>query len=308
MASVPGQIAYPDESIYRYRQARANPSVNILTREQGRVDFIFDHWDYPEAGGVEVWFRDCPFPQTGPINPQAVYAANSAKRLIVSSLRAFAQKNLWLVFLAFGLTPNKKKIAGKFLEALNASIWIFLEPYILKVERYSRFSAELRRLILSLLVSLGIEGDPAEKFADIIATIFDLDNAYRFRMQDLLGETTGEAFSRHPATELAKLLSIYCERQPLDPNEGRKKYEAGIGFLQLLIKLWPQFRKAWKRAVGQADFSKLQPNQADMYHMLLFTDYDYGGRSIEERKKMYIAYHEKNPPFPPRAAFNFFQT
>lgn len=106
------------------------------------------------------------------------------------------------------------------------------------------------------------------------AHIFQYDEAYRFRLQDLFAETTVERLSLWPCAEILRLLEINRQR---DHKFAHRKFILAA-YALVLFFLWPPNRKKFREALSRIDYKQLLPDEGDLYWMSKKIDYKYGGR------------------------------
>ena len=109
------------------------------------------------------------------------------------------------------------------------------------------------------------------KLSPALAYIFEYDQAYRFRLQNLFTETTKEKLLSHPMKEVLRLLRINKER---DYPEVHRKFVFYFGLLIVLL-LFPPIRASILRRIQTLDYSQLLPDDNDLYWMGLKVDYRY---------------------------------
>lgn len=141
-----------------------------------------------------------------------------------------------------------------------------------------------------------LSGICGKRLARIVTHVLEYDGAYRFRLQDLFTDTTKEAFATNPREEIARLLTVNktrdfksvsthekgIRRRP--PELASAKVEK-IGKLILLALLFPPLTWLVKRALQRSTFHNLQFDTADTYWACMKQDYDYFGKTYEERQK-----------------------
>ena len=77
----------------------------------------------------------------------------------------------------------------------------------------SLLASELQGIIYGFLAYSGISTPIAKQTAYIFGEIFEYDNAYRFRVQDLFTESSKELLTKNPIKEIRRLLKIYMSRE-----------------------------------------------------------------------------------------------
>lgn len=269
--------------------------------QQKQSMFILDRVEYPEEGGIFAYFQGTPYPAKGFPFPEALYAVNAVKRNTLSQLKSIINKDALNLFVGFALMRKKTKIRflTRAMDEYAVSSSRLLDACYVKERYWSVFCKEMNRFIVNFLVAFGINELTAKNFAEVLTTIVDYDNAYRFRAEDIFSETSYEQLLAHPADEVARLIKILGEREPAQQNTDK------FGLIGKMIRLgmWiPSVRKAFLSALKEMDITKLQYDEADRYHVLLWSDYNFLGKPIEERMKMYYAFHAEK--LPPRLMYN----
>lgn len=143
--------------------------------------------------------------------------------------------------------------------------------YYLSFKSFSVFPAEIRRIL----------GE--NKLSIVISTILQYDLAYRWRLQDLFGETSKESLTKSPRKEIKRLLAINRKREhifnggPGKQNPGKSVADKFIifGILLDISLLFPPARRKLRKIIEKADFHKLQLDEADRYWCRMRTDYDF---------------------------------
>lgn len=246
-------------------------------------------------GGMLTYFSGHPYPRKSFIYPEAVIAINKVKRVTLS------------LFLPF--SSIKKGIKGfieSYLENYIRLIDSLLSDYervpYLHYQYYCEFSKASWNFTFIFLRYLGFSFNIAYKIGLIIATIFEYDDAYRVRPQDLLSETTLKALTENPRKEINRLLEILKERDPTFSKDGLgagdriRKLSKMFSFLLYI----PKVKKAFIRALQECNFKWFQYDEIDKYWALCRADYHTFGRTFDERKEeniqMMISFMEKNNP------------
>ncbi|MDE2016031.1 MAG: hypothetical protein KGI72_05910 [Patescibacteria group bacterium] len=296
----PIQALYPLPFVFRYRQSgNRNPAAAaidpIVIYETCRVS-------YPKQGGIEMWFTDCPYPAKGFPYPEALMMINGVKRLWIGLLRGFS-RDCWLIALAFLFSPSRGKIVDRFIFALADAGKRMTAHCALYPKRCTPVVRELWSIAYLLLrEGLGVSEKTAKDFAEVLMMMLEYDDAYRKRLQDLLSASSKQKLLKNPAREIKRLLVLLYSRTLKTPESlpVADKYRAVAALFFFLWALSARWRRAWRKAVGQCDFPRLRFDRADIYHLLLQADYDYFGKNIDERARLWESYHKRNPPFPKR--------
>jgi hypothetical protein len=148
-----------------------------------------------KTGGMVSYFQGHPYPRKGFVYAEAVMAVAKVKRATLALFQPF--------------TDIKKGIIG-FLESylknyIRLADILFADceriPY-LKYEYYCEFSKATWDFTFLFLRNLGISFDTSYKVGLILATLFENDDAYKVRPQDLLSESSKEKLLKNPRKEV----------------------------------------------------------------------------------------------------------
>lgn len=289
------RIMMPSPEVFEGQHA-----IKETVMAKGTRFLIFDRTEYPPEGGIYVHYKGVPFPKKGFPFPEAIWQNDIMKRILITFTKSIGTKGMALPILAFAILPWRIKIRNieNIIVNLNRTGEWILRSNFLKEERYSNACRELRGIVYIFLRNLGIADKPALDAAKIIASIFEYDDAYRYRLEDIASETTPKMLRKQPVREVRRLLKLFVRRELI--HQRIRDTASSIGNLLAIALLHPRIRRAFRTAMDCADFSKLRLDEADKYHVLLRNDYDFTGRSFEERKKLYIKFHEdRSLPYPP---------
>ncbi len=225
-------------------------------------------------GGIKLYLKGCDYPQKGMPTPEALFAVNAVKKILLVGMRTFKGS---LIFVR----------VKKLVKAFNEIGWRIISPYVLKEEYQQEFTREIDNLIYFFLFAYGIEADDANRCASIMSHIFEYDWAYRLRLQDLFGETNKEMLQDNPRSELRRLLELNRVRDFKEANDKFKMFARMMSWVFFI----PRVRHSFVTAVSLVDFSKLVPDEGDRYWMLQRLDYQSFGKTLEERKEMLKEYN-----------------
>lgn len=209
------------------------------------------------GGEFKTYVKGAIYSKKGLYIPEALYACNIVKRLIV---------NFPLVLL------NLRKFNDVGMKVVGS--------FILNDKYRLEFIKEFQKLISNFIGTVN-----GHKFAQIFSTLIEYDFAYKIRIMDILSETTQKQLSIMPYRECKRLLRILISRENDIVAKNIKK------FSWLLILLWtPKYRKAFRKALQLVDFSKLQYDESDRYWASQMSGYNSFGMNREDRIKMYKQY------------------
>jgi hypothetical protein len=252
-----------------YENGTANTQISKEAVESWEVEKV----EY--EGGIKIYLKGCDFPQKGLPTPEAIFSINQIKKILLTSVKTF---HVLLLLL-----PKQKLI-----NAFNTVCWGIISPYTLKPEYRTDFTLEIGSFIYRFMVEYGIEKKSSERFANIISHIFEYDNAYRLRVQDMFTSSSDRQLFDNPRQELKRLLKLNRVREF---KSKKIKYLPSTKFkifhnLLSVALLSPKIKKCFKKALQGIDFTKLQFDKGDLYWALQRTDYDTYGLPLHARENM----------------------
>lgn len=259
-------------------------SVYAESRADKKLEKIIERIETPESGGYFVYHVSFPFPEKGFRNVYVIRAVNLAKKALITWIRFSGSRLLIPFYLVFAILPWKTKILEKWLHEYANVAQYYLETYdhpnYLRLQYYSKFTRELMKLVETFLVTIGISFDTARRVTFCLISLVEYDMAYFYRVLDLFSETTSQRLLDSPRTEVLRLVSLLVKREKhlhIIP-----KFES-FGRL-ISYALWlPRINKAFKTAIRAVNFSAMQFDEADRYHVRNMDGYDYFGMSYHDR-------------------------
>ncbi len=263
-------IPIPAKGIFKY------PSNS---REQTILNEVETSMKIIKIDGTDLYMEGAQYPKKGFPSPESIWSANQAKILFVEMLK----------FPFFLLFVNKEKL----LASYNRIAMKAVRPFLLKRIYMTKTANELRDLVFTFLTRIGISQQTSQDFADIFAYIIDTDDAYRYRIQDILSETTKQNILNSPIMEIDELILILASR---DSKEVTQKFEKLSAILSLLL-LIPKYRRAFKESISQCTFKNLQYSEADIYWVHMKRGYNYLGLSLSQRQEQMRKIYKKIPVF-----------
>ncbi len=261
--------------------------------QDGAVFYAYERTEYPPEGGIYVYYEGMPYPQKGFPFPDAVWMNDVVKRITVFFLRSMGSKDMILPALAFAILPWKWQLRTfeKFLyNFARVALWMF-QSIFLKDDRYCNAGRSLRKLVERFLIEVGIVERTAQDFAKVVATMIEYDNAYRYRFEDIMTETTRAQLISRPIREFRRLGAIFRKREKYVDMFSKLDSFIALGTVALMI---PRVRRAFRTAVGSlngTEFDMMKLDDADKYHVLNRPDYDYMGKSHENRMRRLAMIH-----------------
>lgn len=243
-----------------------------------------------DEAGLHTHFRDHEFPMHGFPFAEAVAACDIVKRHTLSLVRLVRRPEFKWVIRAAALMPWPLKRAA--LQAALDEWTAFAErtlntvvfpdgltgTVILQADLRTPVARVIYAIVEEFFAQLALDAGLSRRAATIAATLVDYDDAYRYRLQDLAGETTNYDLRVQPAAELERLAGLLAAREH-DPASRL------IELLSLarLAFLSGQVRAVWRTALFNTErqWHQLRPDAADRYWMAQRPDYVFGGAQAE---------------------------
>lgn len=228
--------------------------------------------------GTLIYIEGAEFPQKGIPTAEALYGVSLTKKMMLSIIKTFSIPVFYPSFAFIALSP--RKFIQKTLDIFNDISRSTLDPYRLPPKEMCIFARELQLMITMFLFEMGYSYLTAFTTGQDIGLIFDYDMAYRWRIQDILSETTpDELFTWKGLNRLSKLIGERDEARIA--NEAKRL----ITLLKLSL-LYPKVKKILCKVLTESNFSHLQFDEADRYWCCFRTDYRFFGMTVEERMRL----------------------
>ncbi len=284
-------ILPPDEVFDR-------PAVSTMQQvgSVGHKLHIFERIEVKPEGGMFLHFKGLAHPKKGFPFPEAIHMINIVKRNIMMLVHTVASREIKFAAVGLILTPHKQKVSlvTKFLREFVRSNDYLLTNIYLKEKYMTPCSAEIYKFLLLFLNEMGIPFQVAKGAAKIFSTVIEYDDAYRYRIQDLMRESSEEKMIADPAKEIKRLLLIFDAREKAGDHL-KGKFRA-VGRLISFMFMSKKIKRAFTATIYSLNFEDLQMDEADEYHCLTRDDYEFGGKTIEYRLEIYEEIHKGEYP------------
>ena len=238
--------------------------------------------------GIHTNVKGADFPQRGYAAPEAVWGINTAKRMIVESVKVLGRPEFLVTGLAFLVLPYsmKLKTIERAIQSFNRLADGVLSPYYIKEIYLTAQSKWVIRTVSTFFVEMGISQEASQKIAKIVGHICEYDNTYRLKLIDILSETSTEKLASDPKQEIKRLVGIIAKRDNYYLME-KVGTMTKIAFIMLMV---PKIRRAFKKAVGGSEVEKAQVDNTDRYWMCHRQDgYKYFGLTDLQRKNLLVS-------------------
>jgi|ERR1035437_2455207 hypothetical protein len=268
---------YPKPLSFVYENVKNAPGVKQELSTMNRLVKV----EYPLYEGILVFTEGSMHPFKGfPADPMDWMHLDNAKRLFIESMRMFKS---WQFALGFLLTWNKIKYIESLMRSYNDITFKGMRYLFIKKEYKTPVACEINTMLYRFLIYIEIEKEVAKNFAAIFAHFIEYDNAYRYRLQDIMSETTPKLLLCEPIYEIDRLMLLMGQR---DSPGVYEKFRA-VKYVFSFLLLFPKYRNAFRYMIEESNFGELQYTPADRYWSYLRTDYKFGGLEYEERSKIY---------------------
>ena len=147
-----------------------------------------------------------------------------------------------------------------------------------KDEYLCPFARESKKFLTIFFTELGYP----IMLADVFAYFMQYDDNYRYRLQDLMSETSADKIG---IKEIKRLLKLSIKRD-IQNYISKHKFAVCVHFLTIALRL-PKVRPAFKKALEGIDFERLKLDEADRYFCLIRSEYDFFGLDFDERYKIF---------------------
>ncbi|MGH7249355.1 MAG: hypothetical protein ACREGC_00090 [Minisyncoccia bacterium] len=222
----------------------------------------FKHFTFPEKGGFHAHYHARPQPNKGMPYSEATEANNIMKRIAIGAVMC--------------LKPTLHPLKNIQYQIRRLVDYIYA-PHYFHYRYYNDCSRELFGFTYRLLRKVGWNFDLSYWCGRIPATLFEYENSYRFRWEDLASVTSKEKLLRDPRGELKRIAEIYIERDlSHGENSVSDKFLMAFKILRFLL-LIPKFKTAFKFALVDSEFKNFQLDEIESYWADRFSDYNYGG-------------------------------
>lgn len=295
-------IPPPPPEIFEFQlpAGRATDLTKRNVQEQGGWYFP-GKTEYIAGKGCFEWFREYdghpapPLPAVRIPFWDTIQALAPLKRILLITVKLLGSKEFrpLLFFTVFIGKKSRGKLLERACSLFNDLAMGVIAYKYLKFEYYSPPVREIIGFVTRLLASLGVKVEVADRTAKTIGMFFENDQAYCWRFVDAMAYTTKRDLEDDFYGEMERLFRIV---ESHDPN-GEGMRDRGLPALKALkAALWfPSVRDAVREAVDGLDVEACKPTENDIYHTILYGDYNMQGRNWEERQELYRKYHGDDP-------------
>lgn len=242
--------------------------------------------EFPDEGEVFTYMQGYDYPYRGYPYYEFVDKVDLIKKLSRNMQSGFYHgfKDTWYRWLLIPLIPT---VGRRLFWACTYTFHKLIVRFQMRPNRYSKAVGELHR---ALTINWGDENPKTAELRkmlrDIECMILEMDNAYRFRVQDLLPEMDKDALRLNPIKEINRLLDIWISR------EKTQEIKDSWTLLKLFTNYYLRFDKPLLRIITRVlqeiDLSKVAMTAEDKYFAEPRKDYvfKFQLRPTDEDKKI----------------------
>lgn len=247
--------------------------------------------ELPEEGGILSWCVGDKFPFRGWVFKEAIYAVDCVKRLTINIIKFF-------IYLPKNLLKRRvmRSAMELFVEYIDTVFDRFGRLMPLQDEKGTQFGlmgVYFKPKFFCNMVreihragNVIVKGDELiKKLVRAICMIFEFDDAYRYRAQDIFGIVNKEALLKNPAKEIVRVLRIAKDRDSSGNGQLPAKIEVFIKIVPYLFWI-RSFKKAFIEFFKEVDLEKLKLDEYDLYRCLLWGGWKFGGIEDVDRLSM----------------------
>ncbi len=235
----------------------------------------------PESGGTFTYVQGYKYPIKG--FPEVVTLGQIAtnKRVIISTVKLIS-KSPFRYILPF-LLPFKKKVIKHITYWLSDIYSTDLKKKVIPHKEFSNVSKELLRVLKSSVTEKNEEyRGKIEDCIYLFVMFFEFDFAYRYRLQDLFEALNIEDLNKNPIKEINRIFNLAVTR---NRTEQAKKTKTLTDLISITLRVFPSFKNVVVKILNEIAREEIIPDKFDRYHMARYFDYNFEGKTYDERIK-----------------------
>lgn len=268
---------YQKYSTLMYQIASKMKEIPVLPSEEIKPDQVstLQKVEFPDSGGVLTWMDGQYFPYKGYPLFDFVDKIDQIKKINRAMLSGLYHQ-----------IKDKPKIAYLTLlpaiwlakDLLRSWIYVFyrmIDRFKIKSVRYSDSVREIHRAFSVARPDENYrDTDFRIMLRDLLCMIIEFDNAYRFRLQDILSEMDKDSLQKHPVQELIRLLVIMNSREKT--QEIRDTWTLLRYVIRWYLIFDRRLTQTLKYALLQLDLDKIRLSTGDKTYCIPRQDYTFG--------------------------------
>ena len=260
----------------------------VITPEQAKDASFIERIDAPDEGGILTYMNGHEEPYRGFPFYEMVDKIDILKKVVRATLSSFfhsIKRRNKLIVLTLAFVPW---LLNDMARAMIHVFYRAIERHKIKPKYYSKSMRELYR---AFTVFADTEVD--REVRDFVCMILEMDNAYRFRFQDVIVELDKQALKKNTGKELTRLLSILQTRE--SGQTVRDTWTLFKTFIPTALWLSPKVKKQIVSVLTELNLSEVALTAEDKWYATPRKDYSCKFRDFPtEEDKALLERVQKN--------------
>ena len=231
--------------------------------------------EFPEDGGVLTYMEGHDHPYKGFPYFEFVEKIDVMKKIVRATLSGAYYElkkcnKLWLITLIPAMWVLKPIV-----RIVVYTFYRMIERFRVKTLRLSQSMRELHR---SFSVEIDNERPDdrefRQRFRDLICQTAEFDNAYRYRIQDIMVELDKEGLNQNPVKEILRLFELLMSREKT--QEVKDTWTLLKFFIRYYIRFDKKLQKIIVSALSNINFDEIKLQVEDRHYCKPRKDYNFG--------------------------------
>jgi len=276
VGNVPPEIAGYMQNMQLMNQIiQEMKEIPVLESEKPTDTNALQKVEFPEEGGVLTYMDNHPFPYRGFPYFEFVEKIDLIKKLsrgMLSGLyHSIFKRSKFTLFLMFPLLL----VARDLLFTGVYTYFKLIQRFRVKQIRYSRAMRALYAAFDTPRANEDIKTlELRLMLKDLICMFFEFDNAYRYRLQDVIVELDKVAVKKNPVKEILRLLNIMSSRENTpEVNDSWTLVRMGIKYY---LRFDRKLKKMLADVLATLDLEQVALTDEDKHFSSLRKDYSFG--------------------------------
>ena len=231
--------------------------------------------EFPKEGGVLTWMEGFDYPYKGYPHHEFVDRVDSVKKMNRAMLSGLYHQLKSIPRWRFITVLPALWVIKSMVRAWVHVFYRAMERTRIKPERYC---VAVRDIYASFNAPMAKERAKEAEFRtelrDLVCMVLEMDNAYRYRAQDVLAELNKDALRKHPRRELVRLLDLLASRER--HQEVRDTWKLIRAVVRFYLLLDPTLTKTVAFALSRIQPDNVRLDTMDKAYCLPRKDYTFG--------------------------------
>jgi len=230
--------------------------------------------------------------------PEAVQAVCSIKKVIIAPIKKLITKKslpFWgiLAFIFFLIPPLKRYLFWKLLEVFIEIAQNTLSYHLLIEDKHCTVCREMFQAHDIYLKDRfkKEKHDLVSKFIHTWIMIFEYDDAYRYRFQDILSQTDKKALRENSRKEILRIIIYAIEHE--EDRGLRDRMRKIKWILQIFLLFNPRLTKEIAAYIYCLRKENIELDDIDRYFAYRKHYFKFDNLSLDERKKVWTTWFQE---------------